>query len=198
MWKWILTAVVACVMCGCTGKAVKDNQPSTDSITGQVSDSSAVVARVQEIYGAVFKAYNLEDSLRNLDRPVEQGAEASRRDFSGNYCSREWNSLVRQIAEIDSLYHAGELGFWEADYWIMAQDWHQLSIDDVKVLSVTPTTASVEFELRNLDTSKPVSLTLVNEDGVWKIDDFVDVSNDHDWKQAMQEYVKEETTNNKK
>ena len=191
MWKWILTAVVACVMCGCTGKAVKDNQPSTDSITGQVSDSSAVAARVQEIYGDVFKAYNLEDSLRNLDRPVEQGAEASRHDFSGKYCSREWNSLVRQIAEIDSLYHTGELGFWEADYWIMGQDWQNLSIDNVAVTSLTDSTALVDLSLNNCHNVTLVRLAMVKEQEEWKIDDFIDVSSDFDWKKGMKEYMKE-------
>ena len=80
----------------------------------------------------------------------------------------------------------------------MGQDWHNLSISDVKVLSVTPEEATVEFKLHNLDAEYPVSLRLVNEDGNWKIDDFVDVKNDLDWKRSMQEYVTDETAKNKK
>ena len=89
-------------------------------------------------------------------------------------------------------------GFFDADYWIMGQDWHNLSISDVEVLATTPNEAAVQFQLHNLDTVKPVALKLVNEDGVWKIDNFTDVNNDLDWKQSMQQYVNEETTKAKK
>ena len=101
--------------------------------------------------------------------------------------------MSRQIREIDSLYHADELGFWEADYWIMGQDWHQLSISDVKVQDVTQSEAHVEFMLHNLGTTKPVALNLVKEDGIWKIDNFRDLGNGMEWKRAMKEYVDHET-----
>lgn len=190
--------VMVCALCACHSQNEKAGVPSVNDNANQIADAEAVQQRVQEIYGDVFKEYNLEDSLRNLDVLDGPGASARRGDFNRNYFSREWNDLSRQIHEIDSLYHADELGFWEADYWIMGQDWHQLSISDIEVLDVSLTEASVKFMLHNLGEAKPVALKLVNEDGVWKIDNFQDLNSDMDWKQAMKEYVDQETAKNKK
>ena len=198
MNKWLLVLAVAFAVCGCQKPATTDDKAATETVENQTVDTAAVVSRVQEIYDAVFKVYNKEDSLRNLDIQMENGSWESRAKFNTDFCSKEWNDLISKINEIDSLYHSGELGFWEADYWIMGQDWHNLSISDVKVLSVTPEEATVEFKLHNLDAEYPVSLRMVNKDGNWKIDDFVDVKNDLDWKRSMQEYVTDETTKNKK
>ena len=189
---------MAFALCGCPSQTVKSDQTPAEGVVNQASDSIAVAQRVQEIYQAVFKEYNLEDSLRNLDLLEGRGAYENLKEFNHKYCSSEWNELVSQINEIDSLYHEGELGFWEADYWIMAQDWHNLSISNVEVLAVTPTEADVQFKLHNMDQKKPVALRLIKEDDVWKIDDFMDVENDLDWKQSMQEYVKEENERNTK
>ena len=197
MKKYIFLLVVAFAMCGCHGQAVNNDKVTADAVVNQEADADAVAKRVQEIYQAVFKEYNLEDSLRNLDQLEGLGAYEHRGEFNRNYCSHEWNRLSRLINEIDSLYHSDELGFWDADYWIMGQDWHNLSISDVEVLSVTPTEASVQFQLHNFDSSKPIGLHMVFEDGVWKIDNFLDVKNDMDWKKSMQEYVDEETARNK-
>lgn len=158
------------------------------------SVNQEVTQRVEEIYATVFKAYNEEDSLRNLEQ--ETDVNARHENFSALYCSEQWNSLVNQIQENDSLHHQGELGFWEADYWIMGQDWHNLHISDVKVLSSTVDEATVQFNLHNLDHAKPVTVKMVNENGVWKIDNFMD--DEVDVKQAMSRYVKEEKEKNAK
>ncbi len=198
MWKSIFSLVMVFVLCGCHTQAENKSAADAEGSVNQASDTAVVQQRVQEIYGDVFKEYNLEDSLRNLDKLDGPGASARRGEFIQNYCSQEWNQLSRQINEIDSLYHAGEMGFWEADYWIMGQDWHQLSISDVEVKNVTPTEAHVKFMLHNLGSAKPVALTMVKEDGIWKIDDFQDLDNHFEWKPAMKEYVAQETAKNKK
>ncbi len=190
--------VMVCALCACHSQSENAGTPNVKDSANQIADAEAVQQRVQEIYSDVFKEYNLEDSLRNLDMLDGPGASARRGDFNRNYCSREWNDLSRQIREIDSLYHADELGFWEADYWIMGQDWHQLSISDIEVLNVSPTQADVKFMLHNLGEAKPVALILVKEDGIWKIDNFNDLNIDMDWKRAMKEYVGQESAKNKK
>lgn len=190
--------VMVCALCACHSQSENAGTPNLKDSANQIADAEAVQQRVQEIYSDVFKEYNLEDSLRNLDMLDGPGASARRGDFNRNYCSREWNDLSRQIREIDSLYHADELGFWEADYWIMGQDWHQLSISDIVVLNVSPTEADVKFMLHNLGEAKPVALILVKEDGIWKIDNFKDLNVDMDWKRAMKEYVGQESAKNKK
>ena len=196
--KWIWSMVMVCALCACHSQSENAGTPYVKDSANQIADAEAVQQRVQEIYSDVFKEYNLEDSLRNLDMLDGPGASARRGDFNRNYCSREWNDLSRQIREIDSLYHADELGFWEADYWIMGQDWHQLSISDIEVLNVSPTEADVKFMLHNLGEAKPVALILVKEDGIWKIDNFKDLNIDMDWKRAMKEYVGQESAKNKK
>jgi len=198
MWKSIFSLVMVFVLCGCHTQAENKSAADAEGSVNQASDTAVVQQRVQEIYGDVFKEYNLEDSLRNLDKLDGPGASSRRGEFIQNYCSQEWNQLSRQINEIDSLYHAGEMGFWEADYWIMGQDWHQLSISDVEVQNVTLTEAHVKFMLHNLGSAKPVALTMVKEDGIWKIDDFQDLDNHFEWKPAMKEYVAQETAKNKK
>ena len=190
--------VMVCALCACHSQSENAGTPYVKDSANQIADAEAVQQRVQEIYSDVFKEYNLEDSLRNLDMLDGPGASARRGDFNRNYCSREWNDVSRQIREIDSLYHADELGFWEADYWIMGQDWHQLSISDIEVLNVSPTEADVKFMLHNLGEAKPVALILVKEDGIWKIDNFKDLNVDMDWKRAMKEYVGQESAKNKK
>lgn len=190
--------VMVCALCACHSQSENAGTPNLKDSANQIADAEAVQQRVQEIYSDVFKEYNLEDSLRNLDMLDGPGASARRGDFNRNYCSREWNDLSRQIRETDSLYHADELGFWEADYWIMGQDWHQLSISDIEVLNVSPTEADVKFMLHNLGEAKPVALILVKEDGIWKIDNFKDLNIDMDWKRAMKEYVGQESAKNKK
>ena len=190
--------VMVCALCACHSQSENAGTPNVKDSANQIADAEAVQQRVQEIYSDVFKEYNLEDSLRNLDMLDGPGASARRGDFNRNYCSREWNDLSRQIREIDSMYHADELGFWEADYWIMGQDWHQLSISDIEVLNVSPTEADVKFMLHNLGEAKPVALILVKEDGIWKIDNFKDLNIDMDWKRAMKEYVGQESAKNKK
>lgn len=195
--QWICIAIAALVLSGCqTGS--NSSEATTEAVTSadQESVDQVVTQRVEEIYGDVFKAYNKEDSLRNLDITMKPSAYELRDEFNTNYCSKQWTDLVNKIDQIDSTYHAGEVGFWEADYWIMGQDWHNLHISDVKVLKTTASEAQVEFKLHNLDFVKTVKVTMVNEDGVWKIDNFLD--DEVDVKQAMSRYVKEETEKNAK
>lgn len=199
MKKWIAIGAVVLALGACQNRPAQADETATE--VNQPTDAEVVTARVQEIYNAVFKEYNLEDSLRNVDQLGEsQGAYAHRNEFIDKFCSSEWGSLVRQINRIDSLYHDGEMGFWEADYWIMGQDWHDLSISDVEVLSVTPSEAAAQFKLHNLGSVKTVALLLVKEDGTWKIDNFQDADEEPalDWKRAMQEYVAEEAAQNHK
>lgn len=199
MKKWIAIGAMVLALSACQSRPTQADETVAEA--NQPTDAEVITARVQEIYDAVFKEYNLEDSLRNLDRLGDSpGAYAHRNEFIEKFCSSEWGRLVRQINHIDSLYHDGELGFWEADYWIMGQDWHDLSISDVEVLAVTPSEAAVQFKLHNLGSVKPVALLLVKEDATWRIDDFQDVEEAPalDWKRAMQEYVTEETAKNKK
>lgn len=192
MRKLIYLVAVATLAWSCTQQAGSGVSAETQTAVNEPSVNEQVAQRVQEIYDDVFGLYNQMDSLRNQDKPDMQDANERQQALCANYCSQEWNSLVHEIDQIDSLYHQGELGFWEADYWIMGQDWHNLLISDIQVLASTSDEAAVQFNLHNLDTVQPVAVMLVNEDGVWKIDNFQAVDSDLDLKKAMKRYVTEQ------
>ncbi len=181
----LAVAVVVLGACSSRGAVVKSSGESDhDGL-----DTASVVERVQEIYGAVFKVYNEADSLRNRDIDSMNDVYERRADFEANYCSSEWNRLMKKVNEIDSLYHQNEMGFWDFDYWIMGQDWHNLSVSDVKVKTLTDTEATVELSLHNFDNVKQLCLLMKREDGTWRIDDFVDMEFGTGFKKDMQDYI---------
>ncbi len=192
----LAVAVVVLGACSSRGAVVKSSGESDhDGL-----DTASVVERVQEIYGAVFKVYNEADSLRNLDidSMMTNDVYERRADFEANYCSSEWNTLMKKVNEIDSLYHQNEMGFWDFDYWIMGQDWHNLSVSDVKVVERIGPWAEVDLNLHNFDKVTPLCLTMKLENGTWRIDDFADKEFGTGFKQAMQEYIANETAEAKK
>ncbi|MBQ6079709.1 MAG: DUF3828 domain-containing protein [Muribaculaceae bacterium] len=170
----IVVALVACSNRGDVSNATKDQQ----------LDTAAVIQRVEEIYGAVFKVYNEEGSLDNLGLPDER-----RNEFNALYCSTEWNEAFNKVEEIHRLLN----GWWERDYWIMGDGLGlNLSISDIKVVSMDEDKAVVEFQLHNSDSAlpvQPVRVIMVKENGIWKIDTFIDQAND-DWKKEMQRIIK--------
>ncbi len=181
----LAVAVVVLGACSSRGAVVKSSGESDhDGL-----DTASVVERVQEIYGAVFKVYNEADSLRNLDIDSMNDVYERRADFEANYCSNEWNRLMKKVNEIDSLYHQNEMGFWDFDYWIMGQDWHNLSVSDVKVKTLTDAEATVELCLHNFDNVTQLCLLMKREDGTWRIDDFVDMEFGTGFKKDMQDYI---------
>jgi hypothetical protein len=105
------------------------------------------------------------------------------------YCSKDWNAMLAAIAEADK---DKDMGFFDADYWVMGQDYQDISADNIKVERQTEQEATAMLDLHNCGNVIQVRLSLVLEDGQWMIDNFEDVSNGLDWKQAMKEYLEEQ------
>ncbi len=199
MKKLILSLVaLVAMLAACQSNGSQQAAESQKTTVSEQLTATEVQNRVRDIYSAVFKVYNEEDSLRNLDIQMENGVFENSDRFNKDYCSKEWNLLLAKVNEIDSLNHEGELGFWEFDYWIMGQDWHNLSISDIEVQNVAENEATVQMKLHNFDSVQTVGLLLVKEDGSWKIDDFKQADGDMDLKRAMQQYIEEETAKTKK
>ena len=192
MRNFILMTAAVALLGACT------THPNVDNSKKGSLDTSAVVERVEEIYTTIFNVYNEEDSLRNLDIHMENGVYERRADFEANYCSSEWNTLLKKVNEIDSLYHQNEMGFWDFDYWIMGQDWHNLSISDVKFVERIGSWAEVDLKLHNFDKDTPLCLLMKLEDGTWRIDDFVDLDTGAGLKEDMKKYIANETAEAKK
>ena len=164
--------LVAALLCGCSmGNRVEDNS----------SDTASVVMQVQDIYNDVFKRYN------ELDR---QRPDLPRVNDDSLYCSTDWNHWIARVDSVNQ--QNGVIDILDVDHWIMGQDWDNLSVSDIHVTSMTDSTAMVELNLHNFGNLTPVRLDMIIENGTWKIDNFIDVKNDYDWKARMIEYLTQE------
>ena len=133
--------------------------------------------RVKEIYDDVAKTYGNDVMPNNL------------KNLAPLYCSKDWNAMLAAIAEADK---DKDMGFFDADYWVMGQDYQDISADNIKVERQTEQEATAMLDLHNCGNVIQVRLSLVLEDGQWMIDNFEDVSNGLNWKQAMKEYLEEQ------
>ena len=177
------------------GEATAGNETT---VAGQLQ-ATEVENQVKRIYSEVFKPYLIEDSLRKLGKPAEMAPGAHFPHNYRQYCSRGLTDLMRQVNVIDSLHHPGEVGFLDADYWIMAQDFgSDLAVSDVKTVTMSGKEAVVQLMLHNLGTTKPVSLKMLNEGGDWKIDNFINEEIQFDLKKAAKEYLETENQKDKK
>ena len=133
-------------------------------------------------------------------------------DQAGTDWKKEMQEIIKegypQVIEIHSILNA----FREA----MRKDWHNLSISDEKVVGLDYdhakadedsvvdisiidekveamdydyTKAAVKFQLHNSDSTQPVRAIMVKENGIWKIDTFIDEAG-KDCKKEMQELCK--------
>lgn len=172
MKKLLLIAIVALIgLAACTTSHQKNVKEDV------ALDTASVLQRVEEIYAKVFDAYN--------NNPI---TAIPHKDLDTLYCSRDWNQTMHDVIEHDTKL-SGQMGFFEADYWIMGQDWQDLAISDVRVFAMSDSTATVDLNLHNCGHVKPVRLEMAREAGVWKIDDFIDVNATFDWKAGMKQYL---------
>ena len=172
----ILTTIAIAMLGACSPHGAVNNADNG------MLDTNAVIEQVNDIYAKAFAAYgNSADAsmdFSSLDR------------LDSLYCSADWNVWVARVNAYDSEHEEdGMMGFFDADYWIMGQDWQDLAVSDVKVTSLTDSKATVALNLHNCGSVTAVQLELSLEDGMWKIDNFIDVSHDVNWKAGMQDYL---------
>ena len=175
MKKIVVLILAALAVLGCSNQS-----RVTDDVKVQPLDTVAVVQTVNDIYTAVFDRYR---KARTMFNPIRRG------NFDAAFCSSDWNEWLKRVIDYDKVNSEGMVGFFEADYWIMGQDWQDLSVGDVQVMEMTDTTATVAFNLHNCGNVTAVRLEMVNEGNEWKIDNFIDVTRDVDWKANMKEYL---------
>lgn len=173
--NWIVMTVAVAVLGACSPRA------GVEGATDGSLDTGSVVQRVNDIYTQVFDLYGKVSATSDL---------SSLENTDSLYCSADWN---RWIARVDSVNQQnGVIDILDVDHWIMGQDWGELSVSDVQVTSMTDSTATVELNLHNLGNVIPVRLGMIVENNAWRIDNFIDVKNDYDWKARMQEYLSQE------
>lgn len=180
----MLIVATVCIS-GCKLPSSNKVQPTT---AGQEEVSQQdVINRVYEIYSVVYTIYNAWASGDTTVSLMEY-------DFDSEYCSRDWNHMVARVDAYDNNHEEIEMGFFDADYWVMGQDAQDLSISDVNLVSFQGDKAVVEFDRENCGSTSHVRLEMVYEDGEWKIDNFIDVNpefGDLNWKANMKDYLKQ-------
>ena len=114
-------------------------------------------------------------------------------DINETFCSKEWNKLVSEVNKNDEQKHNGEVGFFDCDYWLQAQDYGNVSISDIDVDFASADNATVNFVLHNLGTETPMQLAFINENGKWVVDNIIKKGeNAVNMKQEMKVYLSEE------
>ncbi len=148
---------------------------------GKKKTEKYLVGRVTQIYQDVCDSYNaVNDDLSKL----------SELDLDDKYCSAEWLDLLKKIVAYDNKYHEGDMGFFDFDYWVMGQDFDNLSVHDVKVISMNDNEAVVGLTLVNMGEDIKLKLCMVYERDDWYIDNFENLSLDFEMKNSMKEYLK--------
>lgn len=178
--------------CGKNASTPSAQQESSETTEANTTTSQAtttkdrnseeyLVARVYDIYRNVFiENYGEDTELNDQDMP----------SADEKYCTKSWNDTVEKVTNFDNMNNPDKLGFFDGDYWIMGQDFGNLSISDVEVMKKDDKNATVGFNLHNLGNTIQVLLDMKYEQNDWLIDNFIDKTNDYNWKKEMEDYIK--------
>lgn len=193
--KRIISLCYICMVlasCGNKDKAsiipLGSDAPPVEEMVSKSQDSADVGLiedRVKAIFAAVAEAY-----------PEIHDITPSNDQLDDAYCSSEWNTLVQMVNSKDA-ENMGREGFFDADYWIMGQDWGKITISDVKIDVMDNAHASAFFILHNIGNQTKVQLELLFERGEWYINNFIDETHKMDWKKSMMQYIEKKSKQEK-
>ena len=150
---------------------------STNAETVNPADPELIANRVSSIYEAVATAY---PEIRDIT-PSTDSLDLA-------YCSSQWQTLVAMVNAKD----AEEMGvdhFFDADYWVMGQDFDKPTASNLNLVEQKGNHAVVDLDINNFEVTH-VRLELVNERGDWYIDNIIDLDHDLNWKEEMEDYLK--------
>ena len=166
MKRIILLCCIAMALTGCSNKDKANiipqgsDAPPVEGISvnnGDKQDSAdpeLITDRVNAIYAAVAEAY-----------PEINDITPSNDQLDDAYCTSEWKTLV-QMVNSKSAENMGRESFFDADYWIMGQDWGKITISDLKVNVKDNTHANAfgAFEISKLvvEGMKRLNIDLIN------------------------------------
>lgn len=144
-------------------------------------EKEVVMARVKSMYKEIVDSKGMFD-------PVE---------LDERYCSKAWNEACAAVRKYDQDSEDIDIGFFEYDYHIMAQEVYELSLSELSVKSIGKTKAIVYYEIHNAGETTPMQLNMVKENGEWRIDNFIPatpwegVDAHMDLRFEMDQYVKQ-------
>ena len=190
MKRFLFFCGIAALLSGCGGSknaapmipmGSEVPQATTETVAEETVSSptepAVIENRVKAIYESVALAYpdvpDLTPSNDSLDLA---------------YCSMEWQTLVEMINAKDADDASSEK-FFDSDYWIMGQDYQNISATDIKAEVKDNTHADATLNLHNCGKTTKVRLEMVFERGEWFIANFIDEKNHIDWKQKMLKHL---------
>ncbi len=125
-----------------------------------------------------------------IRRRVEQAYAYEGDDREAKFTSRAYFALWQRVAEKDAALE-GEIGFFDANHWLQAQDADEPKIEVVSVTKSAATRAKVVVKITDFGTAVRITFPMIFERGDWFIDDFItDVDGREDSEKArMKQYV---------
>jgi len=170
MKKLLSLALIAVLFAACAGNQDKHSE-------------AYLTERVTAIYNDVFGIYNENNDANGL-------AVISQRDFEKDYCSKDFNDVLKQVEDYDKEHADDDFGFYESDYWIQGQDWNELSMRIESISELKENSAKVRVYISNFGEEELVELPMVFERGDWFIDNFITFGEyGYDEKLGMKEYI---------
>ena len=167
--SWAKTLVVLpliavmLVLLGCVKS--KQEKPKWLTPEEQAQVKKEVAKRVTAIYDEVFGWYRSHpDALETPDFDTER------------FLAKDYIATLREVRKKDASLQ-GELGFFNHDHWLMAQDWDtDLSCRIDSIQAYTARLAGAWLTIHNCGIDQAVLLALVPEDDEWRINDFARIN----------------------
>ena len=178
--------LLACVFSACNSRQQKgetQSQKVKNSVqlnSPFLKDTSAVKASVDTIYTTLCDTYN-----GALDEAMQGEKSLDRR-----FCTKAWNKTMEDC-ERERMKRHDQLGCFDYDYWIGAQDWDVLSYQIEAISMNFASSAQVFLKLKNGKKISTFMLMMKKEDGRWLIDDLIsDGEGNQSVMQCAREYLK--------
>ena len=148
------------VLSGCKQKKTDAEAKLTPE--EQAAIKAEVAERVNAIYADVFGAYR-----KHADDLAVPSFD------NEHYLASDYLRTFRAVQQKDAQLE-GEVGFFDHDHWIQAQDWStdlSMHIDSMHVVS--PTFVATWITIHNDGTDTPLLLEMAPEGKTWCINDFI-------------------------
>lgn len=143
-------------------------------------DTSAVKASVDTIYTTLCNTYN-----GALDEAMQGEMSLDRR-----FCTKAWNKTMEDC-ERERMKRNEQMGCFDYDYWISAQDWDVLSYQIEAISMNFASSAQVFLKLKNGKKFSTFMIMMKKEGGRWLIDDLIsDGEGNESVMQRAREYLK--------
>ena len=178
--------LLACVFSACNSRQQKgetQSQKVKNSVqlnSPFLKDTSAVKASVDTIYTTLCDTYN-----GALDEEEQSEMSLDRR-----FCTKAWNKTMEDC-ERERMKRHEQMGCFDYDYWIGAQDWDVLSYQIEAISMNFASSAQVFLKLKNGKKISTFMIMMKKEDGRWLIDDLIsDGEGNQSVMQCAREYLK--------